>query len=161
MNQVQVVPFVMACVAVLVGSIFGLVILLTVLRNGQRRREWEHAERMRSLEMGLPLAPRNAPWAKATVGLAIGAGVPLYAFLFTGLSTTNGPETLSSEIWLAPTLVSLVSVVGACILTGYLFGQGSRSDQVPAAGETSVFHNAHGMKPAHDPDAFDVAGSRG
>jgi hypothetical protein len=130
--------------------------LFVAIRNGQRRREWEHAERMTALQMGLPVPPRDAPWAKAAVSIAVGLGVPLVAFGFTYLAFTDKPAA-APQIWIAPGVVGGLSVIGASILAGSLFQGGSRSAPMAAADR----RHGPGMKPTHDPDALDVVGSRG
>jgi hypothetical protein len=133
----------------------GLLMLpgIWMIRNGQLRREWEHAERMRALEMGLPLPPRESAWARAFVCVAIGLGVPVIAFSIT-LAAYDRPGT-PEEIWVAPAVVSGLSIISATLLGGFLFLGGARaSRQAP--------HAPHpGVKPMGDPDAYDVVGRRG
>jgi hypothetical protein len=147
-------------VGVAIIDVMIVAFLILVVRNGQRRREWEHAERMRSLEMGLPVPPRDAPWAKAAVCIAIGAGVPLVAFVFTYLAFTS-KSGVDGEIWLAPALVSGASVIGACILAGTMFHGGSKSGNSSGADSLNGRQPIAGEKPPYDPDALDVVGRRG
>ncbi len=147
-------------VAVFVGFLcLSALFVFLMIRNGQRRREWDHAERMRSLEMGLSVPPRDAPWAKAAICIAIGAGVPLISFVVTAIAFSNNALT-PGEIWIAPGLVSGASVIGTCILAGVLFQGGSKSSQ-PTDDERTAAHLRAFTKPAHDPDAVDVVGRRG
>lgn len=145
--------------------ILAFLVLLTVfafllIRNGQRRREWEHAERMRMIEMGLPILPRDAPWAKAAVCIAIGAVVPFSAFLFTNLAYQSKMDA-ASELWLAPSLVGGACVIGASILAGVLFHGVSKSSEPSDEERTAARLRGFDTKPAHDPDAVDVVGRRG
>lgn len=132
--------------------------LLLLVRNAQRRREWAHVERMRALEMGLPVPPHDASRVKAAVCIAIGAGVPLMTFGIALAAYQEGPVRYV-ELWIAPGIVSGLGVVGACILTGILFGGKSSPEDPTGAGGATAHRN--GVKPAYDPDALDVVGRRG
>jgi hypothetical protein len=128
--------------------------------HGQRRREWEHAERMRALELGVPVPPRETPWARAVVSILIGVVVPLIAFGFTCLLFSLRPDA-PFEVWIAPAVVSVVSVIGACILAGTLLHGASRSGQGSGGDGAVARRAAPDLKPETDPDAFDVVGRRG
>jgi hypothetical protein len=135
--------------------ILGILILagFWMIRNGQLRREWEHAERMRALEMGMPVPPRESAWAKALVCVAIGLGVPVIAFSIT-LAAYERPGA-ADELWVAPAVVSGLSVISATLLGGFLFVGGAK------AGSTAPRGQHPGVKPVGDPDAIDVVGRRG
>ena len=66
------VRFVVAILAILVPLVPGIVVLYHL----DRKREWEHLERMKALELGLPL-PESPGWPThvwiALVYIAIGA----------------------------------------------------------------------------------------
>ncbi len=133
-----------------------LLLAAAALLGGHRRREWDHTERMRMIEMGLPVPPQEAPWPRAFVCAAIGAGVPFVAFVSTYFA--HQKPGAADELWIAPAVVSLGSVIGASILTGYLFPparRSTKSDAVLARGTQP------GMKAESDPDAYDFVGSRG
>jgi len=142
---------------VLSMGVAGLAVLLSslvafVMRNAQRKREWDHAERMRMLEMGLPVAARDdAIWPKSLICIAIGFGVPFYSFVF--VSIAHARPGAPDELWLVPALVSGASVVSSAILAGYLFYRPAES--------TPERLTASAPKPEFDPDAYDVAGRRG
>jgi hypothetical protein len=150
-----------ALLAMMALAIFLLLIVpvLMLIRNGQRRHEWEHAERMRALEVGLSVPPRDAPWAKASICVAIGFGVPVVAFVCTALAFNSFKA--ESELWIAPAVVSVLSVISGGVLSGVLFhakpGSGRQSSADGSRGRIA----GPGMKPADDPDAFDVVGRRG
>ena len=137
----------LAGAAVLLSSLVAV-----VTRNAHRRREWEHAERMRTLEMGLPVAAReDSAWPKALVCTAIGFGVPFISFVF--ISFAHGRPGAADELWIVPALVSGASVIASAILTGYLFQKAPVSTPERLTASTP--------KPEFDPDAYDVAGRRG
>ena len=142
---------------VLSMAVAGLAVLLSslvalVMRNTQRKREWDHAERMRMLEMGFPVAARDeAVWPKAMICTTIGFGVPFFSFVF--ISNAHGRPGAPDELWIVPALVSGASVLSSAILAGNLF---SRSPM-----PTPAQPIAAAPKPEFDPDAYDVAGRRG
>jgi hypothetical protein len=130
-----------------------LVFTVVALWHHGSERERDHIERMRMIEMGLPVPPHDrSAWPKALVGVAIGAGVPLVAFTFTFFAFTARSD-VADELWVAPGVVSGLSVIAASLLTAHLF----RWRAVPDAATAGQ----KGRKPAMDPDAFDVAASRG
>jgi hypothetical protein len=132
-----------------------LVPTIVVLKHGHRRREWEHTERMKAMELGLHVQPakESARWG----GLgAIGAGVPIASVFFAFLTTSEGPPSvegmpIAALAWGCATLISGGAMITSLIL-GILFAR-SR-DQVVSS------QAANYGKPAYDPDAYDVVGSR-
>ena len=124
-----------------------LVPLILAFRQGAKKREYEHLERMRALEMGQPV-PGESHWPQAFACAMIGAGVPIGAFLFTFLAFINISNP-ANEIWIAPAVVSCFALMASAGLAKTLFHPTKR-----AKGE------AEG-KPVMDPDAYDVVGSRG
>src|SRR5262245_31718461 len=94
-----------------------LVPSILAMKHAQRKREWEHVERMKALELGRPV-PGTEGWP-AAAAIAIGAGVPICAFLFTWLARLTA-ET-ADEVFIAPTIVSVVAVwVGKTLATRLL-----------------------------------------
>ncbi len=122
-------------------------------KQGRRRKEMEHLEHLKAMEMGLvpPLAGLN--WPGAMVCIAIGAGVPIGSFFVTLLAALHAP--VSGGIWVAPVFVSLAAIGAARKLACRMMDSRSKSNK-PALGESTPLG-----KPAFDPDAFDVVGSRG
>jgi len=147
-----------AMAAVLVDLLLGAGLVFLLVRNGHRRREWQHAERMKALEVGLPVPPHDASRARAAVCIAIGAGVPLMVFGIA-LAAYHEDPAHHVALWIAPGVVSGLSVVGACILAGVLFGGGSNPEDTSSVGNAPGPRN--GVKPAYDPDTLDVVGRRG
>lgn len=140
--------------------VFGLAFM--AFRYHKTRREMEHAERMQALSLGIAVPERESSWAKAFVCSSIGFGVPFASFLFTGLFMENRPDT-SGLIWLVPAVVSCLSVGASASLAKRLFRHRENLGEVMAnlglKGD-SLPWNSRG-KPDMDPDAYDVAGSRG
>lgn len=127
-----------------------LVPTILVLKHGQRRREWAHRERMKALEVGRTL-PRHDAWPAALAAIAIGAGVPVGAFLIAWMISMRTYHQSIEALGVAM-VVSLVAVCQGAGLAKRLIGQPSQPESSP--------HLANG-KPAFDPDAFDVADRRG
>ena len=132
---------------------------LLLIRNGHRRREWEHAERIKALEMGQPLPARDAPWTRAWICIAIGAGVPLIAFVLTGIAHER-PGT-ADAIFIAPAIVSVLSVISATVLGGFLFHKPLSAKMLASDHDGSNAGPGFVGKPMADPDAIDVVGRRG
>ena len=121
-----------------------------VLKQQRRKREYEHQERMKALEMG-HLLPVGHAWSAFAV-TAIGAGVPIGAFLFAWLASLTNHA--ADEVWPVAGVVGLAGVGGGVYLAKRVLGF---RDNRPAPREVA-FGNG---KPAFDPDAYDVAGRRG
>ncbi len=134
----------------LAGMAIPVVIVPVILgiRQESRKREMDHIERMKALETGQPLPTRNA-WPAAVVCTAIGAGVPIAAFLFTWLATVS--THVDSEIWFAPAVVSFFSIMTSGKLATKLLRPQQFLDP------DATLH----AKPRMDPDAYDVVGRRG
>jgi len=140
-------------VALLVDFIALMIFVWWVVESSKRRhqrREWEHNERMRMIEMGMPVPPRESSWPKAFLCSVIGGGVPFLAFTFTYMAHERPGS--ADELWLVPAIISGASILATSILAGHLF-------RPRPASNADASHVA--MKPMHDADAFDVVGSRG
>jgi hypothetical protein len=126
----------------------------TGVKQAHRRKELEHAERMKSLEMGLVPQPSGLDWPAASVCIAIGAGVPIGSFVVAWLAALTAH--VPGVIWLAPVFVSFSAIDSARKLAYRVIDpkvgsrQGGPDRSASPAG-----------KPEFDPDAFDVVGSRG
>jgi len=104
---------------------------------------------MRALELGRTLA-EDESWSPTTLAATIGAGVPLGSLAIAWLAGQSSPA-LAGPISVAAGIVGLAGVICGTILAARLF----------AARATSASPGRHDEKPAYDPDAFDVVGSRG
>ena len=126
----------------------------TAVKQARRRREMEHAERMKAMEMGLVPPPGGLNWPAAAVCIAVGAGVPIGSFLVSWLATLTAGAP--NEIWYAPVFVSFAAIGAARKLACRVIDPKSGSCKAP--GDRAP---ATAGKEAFDPDAFDVVGSRG
>jgi hypothetical protein len=123
-------------------------------RANRRKREMEHLERMKSLEMGLTPGPSGFDWPAAAVCIAIGAGVPIGSFVVAWLASLTAD--VPSEIWVAPILVSFGAFGTTMILSLRIIEPKGKTRPLGREQTASNFE-----KPEFDPDAFDVVGSRG
>src|SRR5690348_15478847 len=96
--------------------ILGILIFVLVpwggRRGARRRQERAHAERMKALEMGLPVPGADPHWPRACTCIAIGAVAPLGIFVLAFLATIMGPENVASHgvIWGVAFLTSTVAI---------------------------------------------------
>ena len=130
-----------------------LVPMVMVLKHRQRRREWDHKERMRALELGVE-APGSAfgTFWPSMAAIAIGAGVPASAFLFSWLASMTAH--VGDDIWTAAGFVGCIAVVCGTSLAGKMMGMKSCGDRKPAEVKAPKPHQ-------YDPDAYDTVGRRG
>ena len=130
-------------------------------RSERRKRELDHIERMRAIEVGrsypgekrislAALPPSAIPYM---IALSIGALVPIAAFGCALISTVIGG--FQKDIWIAAGMVGLASVICGSILAGTVF-QSSQS-----ACESEHSSSMFNSKPHVDEDAYDVVSSRG
>ena len=122
-----------------------LVPTVMAMRQAGKKREFEHLERMRALETGQPI-PGEANWAGAMACAAVGAGVPLMAYLFTFLAYINQPGG-KIELFIAPTITSLFAFMGA----------GGMATAIFRPRRAKVEATSH-AKPQFDPDAYETVG---
>lgn len=124
-----------------------LVPTVIVLRQRARRREWEFRERMKAMEMGLPV-PGSEVWA-ARVAIALGAVMPVGVFAIAWIASLT---TTVDEVWIAAAIVGVVGVI-----------QGSRLAKQAIAGTRPNGRDHDGLdltqnhaKPKFDPDAYEA-----
>ena len=149
-----------ALVALFLCLLVALPIFLR-FRGERRKRELEHIERMRAIEVGrtFPGESRfglsNIPhWVVPhVIALAVGVVVPLGVFLFAFLSSLF--VGFQKEIWIAAAMVGLGAVIGGASLAGSAFQKMPPSDEAEGAGP------AWTSKPHVEEDAYDVVSSRG
>ena len=147
-------------VGVIVGLVltFAFVLVLVLLNMAQSRRHWKHEERLRTMEMGQTVPERVSDWARASVCIAIGAGVPIAAFLATSLATLF--QKLEPEIWWAPGVVGCAAVYYGYCLASKLF-TGDDPDEEEDEDEEDEEEADDEGKPVMDADALDVVSQRG
>lgn len=133
--------------------VVGLPVVLS-MRHARRERELEHAERMKSLELGRPLPGEKAELASAPMNKCLGIAiwVPLGALGIAMAATANPmtAATSSEGIWLAAGAVGVAGVICGTILALRIPPRDAGSE--PAA---------RAEKPSYDADALDVVSSRG
>jgi hypothetical protein len=119
-----------------------------------RHERWklglEHERQLKALELGrgLPGEGNRESWfSPLRVGLIIGAGVPLGAFL--SALVTSVSIGFHDGIWIATSTVGLASVISGSIIAGRAYSESKAS---PTIGEG---------KPFVEEDAYDVVSARG
>jgi hypothetical protein len=120
------------------------------IRHDRQKRELEHKERMRALELGRRL-PGDGPWlSPGRVGFLISVVVPTVAFGCAWLATREAGY--QEDIWKTAAMVGVMSVFCGSLLAGVgLMRHGQ--DQFSAVRDMD--------KPAVDEDAYDVVSARG
>ncbi len=142
--------------------IFALMIPIVIVptslwfRHRLRVRQMEHAERIRSMELGLALPQNSMSWPGAAVCLGIGAGVPIGSMVVAWLAMLT--NNLPSEIFGIPLLISFSAIWAAKSLADRMLGASEKAEAYSSK-HGQVVHGS--AKPAFDPDAYDVVGSRG
>jgi hypothetical protein len=129
-------------------------------RGERRKRELEHIERMRAIEVGrsYPGEKSNSffalpPWAVPhLIAITVGAGVPIGVFACAFLASVIGG--FQQEIWMAAGMVGLGGVIGGSTLAVNAF-RSIGSNAEPEYSD-SFAHS----KPHVDEDAYDVVSSR-
>jgi hypothetical protein len=118
------------------------------IRHDRYKRELDHKERMRALELGRSL-PGDSPWlSPAKLGLLIAAGVPIG--LFACASSATVQIGFHEDIWNAAGIVGMGAVISGTLLAGLSARTGQARHQAEFA-----------PKPEVSEDAYDVVSSRG
>ncbi len=134
-----------------------LVPSIIMLVHRQKRREWQHKERLRALETGLPASAPDRALGGGTVA-AIGAGVPIASVLTAWMTTMSVSDShpdympIIAIAWGCAFMISTVALITSLVLGVLLMRSRKPAD--------SVDHFS-AAKPAYDPDAYDVVSSRG
>jgi hypothetical protein len=123
----------------------------------RRKREQQHAERLRALELGTPVPGTPTWWTPPRLAAAMGVFVPLGAMMMAMFATI---ETRSDwfpfVIWPAAGAVGITAVIGGTVLASRLGG----TEPAPTA-SADAFPNGAAKPRWHDPDALDVVARRG
>ena len=129
------------------GIMMPLVLVPTIilLVHSHKKREWHHQERLRALEMGLPASGPDRMPGGGTV-IAIGAGVPIAAVL------TADYMPIVAVAWGCAFMISSGALITSLVL-GVLLMR-SRKPAEPMDQFAAI-------KPAYEPDAYDVVSRRG
>ncbi len=133
-----------------------LVPSIIMLVHRQKKREWQHQERLRALETGLPAFAPDRALGGGTVAV-IGAGVPIASVLTAWMTTICLPYLhdymlIIAVVWGCAFLISTVALITSLALGVLLMRSRKPADSV------DYFAAA---KPAYEPDAYDVVSSRG
>ena len=127
----------------IVMIVVGLPVILGI-RSEMRKREMEHTERMRAIELGRPL-PGDGGWSSpARLALAIGAGVPIGTLGIAWLAAVSTDEA-TAFIWPSAGAIGVAAVICGTVLAARIPHESSRIAPDPHA------------KPVVDPDAFEFA----
>ena len=150
-------PLIIPIVAILMPLV--LVPTVVMLKHRHKRRQWEHLERMRTLEQHLPARVPSGVVGSGAVA-AIGGGVPAAAVagavittLLWDRSAFDGPA-VPAVAWGCAVLIS-----GGGFITSLLMAllQAKTQERL----NSIATHLSGDCKPAFDPDTFDVVGARG
>jgi hypothetical protein len=138
--EAMIIPLVAITIPIIIAPV------AIVSKLMQKKRELEHMERMRALELGRVL-PQDQPWFNPTRVIALIAGfVPLVSLAIAGIMTSE--IGYHDEVWMTCGGVGISSVVCGTYLAGkYLFRSQTGEDP--------------NVKGHFDPDAYDVVGRRG
>ena len=148
-------PLVIPIVAILMPLV--LVPTTLFMKHRHKRREWEHLERMKSIESSYPVPSLNGGVGARGVA-AIGAGVPIASVFAAFLTCVTAEVTSQDEIpmagiaWGCALMIS-AGAMGTSLILAFTQAR-ARSQSVSAGPRVD--------KPAvYDPDAYDVVSSRG
>jgi hypothetical protein len=134
-----------------------LVPMIMTMKFRQKKREWEHLERMRALQMGVA-APQPDPHRSGGALIAIGAGVPAVSVIVAGITSTSlstgfpDPIAVIAVTWGCAWLVSTGAMITALVL-GIVQARSHKT--------ASTFDQDSSAKATYDPDAYDVVSRRG
>lgn len=127
---------------VAVMFLIGVPVILGI-RSESRRREMEHLERMRAIELGRPIPNESGWWTPARLAVGIGVGVPICIFAIGA----KAAELYGAApfIWPSAGAVSVAAVICGTVLA-------ARATMNPPTGSANV-----NTKPYVHPDAYDAA----
>jgi hypothetical protein len=143
----------------LTAILMPLVLVPTVIfmKHRQQRRKWEHLERLKAMEIQLPLPRGHGAPAYGSVA-AIGTVVPtasvLAAFLTSIIFSPEGGDVVAvpAIAWGCAFLISTLAFATSLVLAFM---------QRAASKEAEAVEPLGNGKPAFDPDSFDVVSARG
>ncbi len=148
-------PLIIPIVAILMP--LALVPTILVMKHRHKRREWEHRERIKSMDLQMPV-PRGLGGGSSRGVAAIGSGVPIASVIAAFLTSVVAEPNPTEDVPILPVVAwgcaALISV-GAMATSLILAFMHAR-----AAEKAESFVQADYGKPVFDPDALDVVGSR-
>jgi hypothetical protein len=143
----QAAGIVLGFIAVIGGLSLGAIAIILGIRHDRRKRELEHIERIKALELGRTL-PQDEPWlTPAKLAALIGGVVPLGVFVSVGTATSS--SGFHDGMWIAATLVGTAAVISGATVACQSGRSRKTSDPVAVD------------KPYVEEDAYDVVSSRG
>lgn len=116
--------------------------ILVAIRFEARRKEMEHLERMRAIELGRPLADESGWWTPARMAVGIGMGVPIGVFAIGVIAA--GTSGAAPFIWPAAGAVGVAAVICGTVL----------AVRLPSAASLTADPS---VKPHIHPDTYDAA----
>jgi hypothetical protein len=137
------------------GGILAFVVTIPTMlhyRHERWKTQWEHEKekQLRAIELGTHMpgeGGRESWFSPIRVGMIIGAGVPVGAFLSAMVTTiTTG---FHDGVWVATCIVGLGAVLSGSMCAGHAYS----ASKAPL-GETEE-------KPVVEEDAYDVVSARG
>jgi len=138
---------VLGYIAVVGGLSIAPIAIFVGCRHEQRKRELEHMERMRALELGRRL-PQDESWlSPSKIGALIAIIVPVAAFVPAWL--TSQFAGYHEATWIATAMVGTAAVISGSVLVA----SSHKQDATPSESLTT--------KPYVEEDAYDVVSSRG
>ncbi len=127
-----------------------LVPIILGMRHERYKRELEHAERIRALELGRTYYKDESWWTLPRISVAIGAGVPAAVFFCAWQASESMSD--AEDVWIAACFVGLAAVISGSLLAGRHFFR--RDESAPVADSLTG-------KSRLDADAYDTVSSRG
>jgi hypothetical protein len=118
--MIAMTPFMLLSTVAIAALGFGVVPMALYVRGEQRKREFEHIERMKALELGRPFPgeDEDATWfSPMRIAFAVGVGVPLGAFFSAAL--TSMAIGFHEPIWIATGIASLAGVISGSTVAGH------------------------------------------
>jgi hypothetical protein len=133
----------------IVGMLIPIIIVPTALglKHARYLRQMEHEERMKAMELGHTL-DEDQSWTPAGTAMMIGAGVPIAAMFIAFIAAPK--QGANEALWMATAMIGVAGVISGSVLAAMQFSK--RDQAAPFSTE---------LKPAFDPDAYDVVGRRG
>ena len=127
-----------------------LVPIILGIRYARYKRELEHAERIKALELGRTLHADDSWWTLPRISVAIGAGVPAVVFFCAWQASESLQEP--EPAWISAGIVGMAAVISGSVLAARYYLRRDESAQVACGldGKSRI-----------DADAFDVVSSRG
>ncbi len=142
----------------LAGIMLPLILVPTIITMAHRikKREWQHKERLRALDLGLAPPATDHGLGGGTV-IAIGAGVPVASVLAALITTLNLPFEMADYIPILGVVWGCALMLGfSALVTSLVLGVLVMRSRKPAEADQFA-----ALKPSYEPDAYDVVSRRG